>query len=765
MLRRSSSFLGLLVLGSLLLGLAPVAAAQTPAPAGPSSVTPQGELGGGLALTRERSAALRLQAPLAATNMTFHTGGTVMRGPVKVFTIYWQSPTAGYSFPANFIARNNQFVNDLNQSSFYNIVTQYSDAGGNIGNQISLAGTWTDTTNTFPNTALTSGNLQTEMNNAITANGWTSDANSFFEIFTPSSDGTVTAITNSTTGICGIHYFANPAFGHILDLGVPGSCDPGGPYPNGRLIDEAINTSSHEIIETVTDPLGDAWFYLNAAGEIGDLCNFNFGPRIASDGADITLGGRRYLAQQEWSNAISGCAVRYNANVDVSVAKTSAAGTVVAGNNVSYTITVSNPSGSWESSDIQLSDTLPTGTTFQSLTSPVSGTACTTPAVNGTGTVSCVINSLPANGQAVFTLVLKVTSAPPGNLSNTASVTYTSGTPNPNTNTSTATISVKRSTTLVYTGDTTQDYHDSTHLSAILTDTLSGAPISGKAISFALGTQAGSGTTSASGVAFTDIVINQAAGGVTVSATYGGDSGFLASSSGPTAYTITREETTIVYTGDTVIANGGTAHLSAVLKEDGTTPISGRTVTLTLGSGGSAQTCIAVTDSTGVAACSVSPVSQPLGPGTVGASFAGDAFYLPANNSATTIMFAFLTRGAFVVGNQSATGPVTFWGAQWAKQNLLTGGDAPSSFKGFANSLSVTPPVCGDNWSTDPGNSSGPPASVPSYMGVLVSSSVSQSGSSIAGDTVSIVVVRTDPGYGANPGHSGTGTVVAVYCK
>ena len=99
------------------------------------------------------------------------------------------------------------------------------------------------------------------MNNAITANGWTSDANSFFEIFTPLSDGTVTAITNSTTGICGIHYFPDPAFGHVLDLGVPSSCDPGSPYPNARLIDEAINTSSHEIMETVTDPLGNAWFF------------------------------------------------------------------------------------------------------------------------------------------------------------------------------------------------------------------------------------------------------------------------------------------------------------------------------------------------------------------------------------------------------------------------------------------------------------------------------------------------------------------------
>jgi hypothetical protein len=48
-------------------------------------------------------------------------------------------------------------------------------------------------------------------------------------------------------------------------------------------------------------------------------------------------------------------------------------------------------------------------------------------------------------------------------------------------------------------------------------------------------------------------------------------------------------------------------------------------------------------------------------------------------------------------------------------------------------------------------------------MGVLVTDSVSKSGSTIHGDTVHIVVVKVDPGYSTNPGHPGTGTVVAVF--
>lgn len=129
------------------------------------------------------------------------------------------------------------------------------------------------------------------------------------------------------------------------------------------------------------------------------------------------------------------------------------------------------------------------------------------------------------------------------------------------------------------------------------------------------------------------------------------------------------------------------------------------------------------------------------------------------------LVFGESAGGNFVIGDvNSAVGtPVTFWGAKWSKLNALSGGPAPASFKGFANTPS-TPPPCGTGWSTGPGNSSGPPSSVPAFMAVIVSSSISKSGSTISGNTPHVVVVRTDPGYAPNPGHAGTGTVVAVVC-
>ena len=123
---------------------------------------------------------------------------------------------------------------------------------------------------------------------------------------------------------------------------------------------------------------------------------------------------------------------------------------------------------------------------------------------------------------------------------------------------------------------------------------------------------------------------------------------------------------------------------------------------------------------------------------------------------------------AFVIGNGNAQvgDEVTFWGAQWWKDNALADaqapGDvtAPASFKGFANNLNATTPFDAP-FTTGTGNSSNPPPTIPAQMCVLVADMVVQSGSTITGDVIGAVLVNTDPGYEGDPGHPGTGTIVA----
>ena len=318
-------------------------------------------------------------------------------------------------------------------------------------------------------------------------------------------------------------------------------------------------------------------------------------------------------------------------------------------------------------------------------------------------------------------------------------------------------------TTLTYTGATTGDYHDDVTLSGVLTLSGTSAGVANQTITFTIGAQSCTAITDATGAASCTLTLNQVPGPYTVTATFAG-AGLFQPSSASTAFTITREETTLSYTGDTVIANNTTAHLSGVLLEDGTVPIAGRTVVFTLGTGATAQSCSGVTDGAGVVACDIFPVNQPSGPGVVTANFAGDAFYLPSSASATTIIFAFLDHGAFVVGDETDTGSVEFWGHSWSRDNVLSGGPAPNSFKGFAAAISTNPPACADTWTSRPGNSSRPPDTLPPFMGVVVSSSITKSGSTISGDVPEIVVVTPNPGYEPDPGHPGTGTVVAVYC-
>jgi hypothetical protein len=138
-----------------------------------------------------------------------------------------------------------------------------------------------------------------------------------------------------------------------------------------------------------------------------------------------------------------------------------------------------------------------------------------------------------------------------------------------------------------------------------------------------------------------------------------------------------------------------------------------------------------------------------------------------ADATSTVLIFGTAAGGNFVIGDgNSAIGErVTFWSAQWWKLNRLSGGAAPPAFKGFgfANSPSRLP-ACGTSWSTSPGNSPPPSGPLPAFVAVLVSSSISQSGSTISGNTPHIVIVKTDPGYAPDPGHAGTGTVVAAVC-
>jgi uncharacterized repeat protein (TIGR01451 family) len=124
---------------------------------------------------------------------------------------------------------------------------------------------------------------------------------------------------------------------------------------------------------------------------------------------------------------------------DLSVTNVDAPDPVGAGNNLTYTITVSN-AGPDPAAATSLSDTLPAGTTFISL-APAGGWSCTTPTVGGVGTVSCSLASMNV-GSAVFTLTVSVGFSTSGTVSNTAVITSSTSDPAPANNSATANTTV-----------------------------------------------------------------------------------------------------------------------------------------------------------------------------------------------------------------------------------------------------------------------------------------------------------------------------------
>jgi kumamolisin len=338
-------------------------------------------------------------------------------------------------------------------------------------------------------------------------------------------------------------------------------------------------------------------------------------------------------------------------------------------------------------------------------------------------------------------------------------------------------------TKITYAGATSGDYHDPVKLSATLSEDITGGlPIASEPLMFTLGAESCSGVTDSSGSASCSVTpasLADVPGAYTVKVSFAGDEPLYEPSNTTAAFTLNKEETTAAYTGPTVIlAGASTATLTGTLVEDGANdtdsdggspgPIPSEQVTLSLGT----QSCTAMTDPSGGVSCQIPSVTVPLGTQTASADFAGDPYYLPSHDSKTVTVFAFPNRGAFVLGDQTVAGAgsstVTWWSDNWYLLNSLSGGIAPASFKGFAGTVTLpttTPAnVCGTTFTTNPGNSPPPTSGVPSYMGVLVASSVTKSGSTITGTWAHIVVVKTNPGYAPNPGSPGTGTIIATFC-
>lgn len=164
-----------------------------------------------------------------------------------------------------------------------------------------------------------------------------------------------------------------------------------------------------------------------------------------------------------------------------------------------------------------------------------------------------------------------------------------------------------RTTTTSYTGDTTATYSAPVTYSGSVIDEFS-RPVVGATVGFATGsTVLGTATTGGSGSASTTVADTLSGGSYPLTASYGGDSRYVASSSAPVSVTVTSMATAVTYTGTLSSKPNAKIPLSATVTDVRGVPLPGQTVTFTIGK----QTVTAQTGANGVASTTLKLAQKP----------------------------------------------------------------------------------------------------------------------------------------------------------
>jgi hypothetical protein len=256
---------------------------------------------------------------LAKGPLVYH-GGPVLTHPSTTYIIDWHGPSG--TLPSGYVLDVAQFITDWSGSSAHGVLTQYfqrSNGREHVSNDISDGGTVTDP-DPFPRKALTQDEIAFEVRREVHDRGLPEGYRVNYVLLLPTQEHTINK--------CAWHDWVPDAAksGKVFYAVVPyyrhaAVCPmPGGRYPRGEDIDNAIDMTSHELSEIATNPWHEhaapntprSWYVdakqLQDQSEIGDLCRFVYGPRDSS-GADVILHGHPYLIQEEWSNADHGCSL------------------------------------------------------------------------------------------------------------------------------------------------------------------------------------------------------------------------------------------------------------------------------------------------------------------------------------------------------------------------------------------------------------------------------------------------------------------------
>lgn len=267
------------------------------------------------------------------TGISYH-GGPVLLNGTNVAAVYWGGSTIFTGGPTPGTKGTGgqdgsvigHFLRNLGGSPYFNINSSYTNGTTHIANSVTYTQFWANSSS--PNASnVTDADMVAMLQSGFDSGNLTYDASTVYAIFTGKGVNLGGGFSSTNLQYCAYHTHGTVTVGGSsvtvlyaampYDYQFPGSCtgstsattangDPGADYE--------VNTLAHEIEETTTDMMANAWFD-NRGMENADKCAWSWGTTYkAANGATVNmnLGGKDFLVQRNWVNAGSGgCALKY----------------------------------------------------------------------------------------------------------------------------------------------------------------------------------------------------------------------------------------------------------------------------------------------------------------------------------------------------------------------------------------------------------------------------------------------------------------------
>jgi hypothetical protein len=270
-------------------------------------------------------AVLRSQV-VQGSPLLYHSGGPIM-STAAIYSIFWVPPYLQNRAPTSLSASYQNLMTQLasdypahgidnNNTEYFQIIgpakTYIQNVGSNGGFYVdkSLFPASGCSDSATPGNCITDAQIRSEIQKVMALQGWTGGMNHIFLLYTSSGEGSCFDQRSSSCAYvqyCAYHSFiwASPpvVYGN-LPYGNTSVCQlPGTPSPNGFPVADAVTSgASHEISESITDPLLNAWF-TSTGLEIGDLCAYDYGTNsFDAANANQAWNGHFYELQTEFDN-------------------------------------------------------------------------------------------------------------------------------------------------------------------------------------------------------------------------------------------------------------------------------------------------------------------------------------------------------------------------------------------------------------------------------------------------------------------------------